>query len=231
MAGRGGNDIASAVTWMLEKVIGDKPTVKTFILWFDSCVPQNRNSYMSAAMREFILKHPQIDIIEQKFCEPGHSCIQEVDNIHSQIDRAFSPAEIFSPLGVVRTLPNVNRRNPFTVVKIQPNNVKAFNEVAALMNYKTIPYFSVKILVYRRDNLNYVFYKMGFREVFKQAKVMKHHQTRHSVQTKKNSVMIPDAKIVKNADQTISVAKKKDIESMYPYMPQIDVAFYKTILK
>ena len=50
MAGRGGNDIASAVTCMLERILADVPAIETFILWFDSCVPQNRNSYMSAAL-------------------------------------------------------------------------------------------------------------------------------------------------------------------------------------
>ena len=140
---------------------------------------QNRNSCMSAALCEFILKHPQIDIIEQKFCEPGHSCIQKVDNIHSQIDRAISPAEIFLLLGVLRMLLSINRKNPFIAVQMQPNHVKVFSDVAALMNYKAIPYFSVKTLAYRRDNLNYVFYKERLSEPFQRAKVMKHHQTRH----------------------------------------------------
>ena len=58
------------------------------ILWFDSCVPQNRNSYMSM-LREFIVKNPNIDVLQQKFCEPGHSSIQEIDNVHSQIEKVF----------------------------------------------------------------------------------------------------------------------------------------------
>lgn len=62
-AGRGGNDIASATIVMLEKILKDFPSIKRFILWFDSCVPQNRNSFMSAALREFLLKHPEIDMI------------------------------------------------------------------------------------------------------------------------------------------------------------------------
>ena len=45
MAGRSGNDIASAVICMLDKIIKDLPNVNSFVLWFDSCVPQNRNSH------------------------------------------------------------------------------------------------------------------------------------------------------------------------------------------
>ena len=37
-------------------------------------------------------------------------------------------------------------------------------------------------------------------------------------------------KTLKN-EHTVSLLKKKDIESMFPYMPAIDVAFFKTILK
>ena len=31
--------------------------------------------------------HPEVLSIMHKFCEPGHSTIQEVDNLHSQIER------------------------------------------------------------------------------------------------------------------------------------------------
>ena len=192
MAGRGGNDIASGVTCMLERIITDIAGIERFILWFDSCVPQNRNSYMSAALREFMIKHPELKLIEQKFCEPGHSSIQEVDNLHSQIDRAMSPAEIFSPLGLVRILPNVNRRNPFIVIQMQQSNVKGFSQMAGLMNYKEVPYFSVKTLVYRSDNPNHVFYKLSFNEGYKKAKLIKNHKTRKG--SAKNEISIPYAK-------------------------------------
>ena len=81
------------------------------------------------------MKHPEINIIAQKFCEPGHSSIQEVDNIHSQIDRALSPAEIFSPLGLVRMLPNVNWKTPFSVIQMQGGNMKNYSQVASLLNF------------------------------------------------------------------------------------------------
>ena len=225
-AGRGGNDIASGTILMLEKILKEFPGIKKFILWFDSCVPQNRNSYMSVALREFIINHPEIDLIEQKFCEPGHSSIQEVDNIHSQIDRALSPAEIFSPLGLLRMLPNVNRKHAFSVIQMQNNNIKNYSQVASTLNYKNVPYFSVKNLVYRKDQPHHVFYKEKFTEAFKLAKLLKIHQTRKN----DKPPTVPSAKVLK-AERTISKNKQSDLQSMYPYMPTIDVQFYKTILK
>nr|XP_047133397.1 uncharacterized protein LOC124811571 [Hydra vulgaris] len=102
VSGRAGNDLASSVTCLLEKIIADHSDENKLI--FDSCVPQNRNSQMSIALRQFLICYPKIRVIEQKFCEPGHSSIQEVDNIHSQIDRALALLEIFSPLGLTRAI-------------------------------------------------------------------------------------------------------------------------------
>ena len=228
MSGRGGNDIASAVTCMLEKILADFPNIDRFVLWFDSCVPQNRNSFMSVCLREFLIKHPNIKIIEQKFCEPGHSSIQEVDNIHSQIDRSLFPAEIFSPLGLLRALKNVNRRNSFVVIQMQQAKVKNFSQVASLMNYKSVPYFSVKCLLYRADHHNHVFYKETFQGSYNEARLIKKHQIRGKQPT--TEIAIPFAKI-STKDYALSKEKKKDIESMFAYMPAIDVAFYKTVMK
>jgi len=53
MAGRGSNDITSAVTRMLERIIRDKPTVKKLYCGLIHVL------HMPAAIHEFILKHPQ----------------------------------------------------------------------------------------------------------------------------------------------------------------------------
>jgi len=42
--------------------------------------------------------------IKQKFGEPGHSSIQEVNNIHSQVEKRLKGAEIFSPIKLIRIL-------------------------------------------------------------------------------------------------------------------------------
>ena len=111
LSGRSGNDIASGTTTIIGRILKDFPGITKLILWFDSCVPQNRNSHMSVALREVLVKNPNLSFIQQTFCEPGHSAIQEVDNAHSQIERALSSMEIFSPLGLVRSFITVNRNN------------------------------------------------------------------------------------------------------------------------
>ena len=61
---------------------------------------------------------------------------------------------------------------------MQQPNVKGFSQIAGLMNYKEVPYFSVKTLVYRSDSPNHVFYKLSFNEGYKKEKLIKNHKTR-----------------------------------------------------
>ena len=68
-AGRGGNDIASALTQMLYAVVKQQPAISELILWADSCVPQNRHSLMSLALIRFLSKQTALQKITQKFCE------------------------------------------------------------------------------------------------------------------------------------------------------------------
>ena len=69
---------------------------KKLTLWSDSCVPQNKNSVMVSPLKKIMTKFPNIEEIEQKLCTSGHSSIQEVDNVHSHIEKALNLSELFS---------------------------------------------------------------------------------------------------------------------------------------
>lgn len=58
MAGRGGNEICSALLAILHNVTDDCPNIERIILWSDSCVPQNRNSIMTFGLKKFLFEHP-----------------------------------------------------------------------------------------------------------------------------------------------------------------------------
>ena len=118
---------------MLNRFVKDFPALKKLTLWFDSCVPQNRDSHISVALWEFLLQHDNIQVIEQTFCESGHSSIQEVDNIHSQIEKALPPMEIWSPLGLIQTLLTVNRKRPYRVVQMHKEKFKNYGHISSMM--------------------------------------------------------------------------------------------------
>ena len=89
-SGRSGNDIASGLVRILENIVRNNPSVTQITLWSDSCTPQNRNRIMSTALMLFMKHNPCVTTLAQQFCEPRHSSIQEIDNLHSQIEKVVT---------------------------------------------------------------------------------------------------------------------------------------------
>ena len=58
LSGRSGNDIASALVCLLERLVNDHPDqTEEVVLWSDSCIPQNRNKIMTCAIMLFMQSH------------------------------------------------------------------------------------------------------------------------------------------------------------------------------
>ena len=74
MAGRSGNDLASAFCKILSDV-AEENDVSDLITWSDSCAPQNRNSILSNAVLHFLRDNTNINSITMKYSLPGHSCV------------------------------------------------------------------------------------------------------------------------------------------------------------
>jgi hypothetical protein len=87
VSGRSGNDISSALIELLNRIVQKHAEITRITLWSDVCVAQNKNRVMTLALLKFLSEHPGILQIVQKFGTPGHSAVQEVDNIHSQIEK------------------------------------------------------------------------------------------------------------------------------------------------
>ena len=87
LRGRSGNDLASALITALNYVADHNPAMTNITLWSDACISQNKNSAMSLALINFLEAHIQVEQVIQKFGTPGHSPVQEVDSIHSVIER------------------------------------------------------------------------------------------------------------------------------------------------
>ena len=116
----------------------DDPRIKHIILWSDSFVLQNRNRIFSTALKVFMKHHPSILSVVHKYCEPGHSSIQEVDNLHSQIERVCGSSKIYSPVGLIRMLKNVCRSRPLNQMK--PESFKDYKSIAQQCHFQRVPY-------------------------------------------------------------------------------------------
>ena len=140
-SGRAGNDIASGFIAILTNVVEDHPEVTDIVYWSDSCVPQNRNSYISNAILEFQSKNKKIKTVTMKCSLTGHSCVQEVDNMHNQIEDAMRAAAFYSLISFIRVLLKVN--HPYRVKEMAKGDFKDYMNVSNLLQFNLIPFMKV----------------------------------------------------------------------------------------
>lgn len=222
--GRSGNDLASAVIHCLSKIIEDNLFVKEIVTWSDSCVPQNRNYIISTAMINFLLNNPRIKSVTMKYSVPGHSCIQEVDNAHSQIEKTIKHLDIMYPIGLVRALLNVNRKMLFKILQLNINHFKNYHKMSKHFKFNLIPFNSVAQLYFSQSNLSEVKYKLshGLNDFEKIQVYIKNN----NINILQNTI----AATIPNQHK-ITIEKVKDIESLYHFMSNDDKIFYTNLFK
>ena len=224
-AGRGANEIASALSVILKTVLEDHPSVTSFILWSDSCVPQNRNSIMTLALKTFMKNHTNIQKIEQKYCTPGHSSIQEVDNIHSHLEKGLKVAEVYSPVSLLRVMTNIRPRLS-RYIQLTRDQFYNFQNAAAQLKFSTVPYSKVKHLQYSRKKKFHVNFKMCFADAVFTEVSIRGQTTRH----KHANVKLPVPKPIPRRP-ILSKEKKADFQAMLRFMPEQDREFYVAACK
>ena len=116
LMGKSGNDIASAVYKLIESVIKENPDFVDIITWSDSCVPQNRNSFILYAIICLLIDYKHLRNVAMKYSVVGYSCIQNVENMHSNIEKALRVSKFFSPISFLRILLNCHRVKRYKVI-------------------------------------------------------------------------------------------------------------------
>ena len=82
----------------------------------------------------------------------GHSCIQEVDNVHSQIEKRLRALEVFSPVSLIRAFRTTNKRSPFTIIESTSEDFQDYQHAAKQLNFHSLPYSKVKHIMYRKSS-------------------------------------------------------------------------------
>lgn len=221
--GRSGDDLASALIKILKTIVDDLPdTVTKLILWSDSCVPQNRNSHMSVAIITFLQSEEskQIKEITQKYSEPGHGNVQEVDAVHSLIERNLRHQEIYSPLSLMRAFLKIKSRTlTLKFLQMLNDDFHCYHEEAIKFGFNQIPYSKVKSIIYNKSNWNIIQYKTSFYGPTKEINI-----------NNKKIQIISDI-CVKPPNNTLSLKKIQDIRSSYKYMPAEDKKYMEAIIR
>lgn len=238
MTGRSGLDLANALIKILTEAVKDIPELTRIILWSDSCVPQNKNSIMSFAIQSFLNSPENISVktIEQKFCEPGHSSLQEVDSAHSVIEKHVRYLDIYSPLSFIRCLTKLPKEKiKFRIIQMNTSAYKNFNPKEAYSDFKydVIPYTKVRHILYEKNNMCTIKYKLSFDEVFISSSILNNipRKTRKRKCRKIDLVEFPKVPCLK-LKGSLSEEKKKSLYSMLSTMPLEDRNYYEsTVLK
>ncbi|XP_031355412.1 uncharacterized protein LOC116179702 [Photinus pyralis] len=228
--GRGGNIIASAFRRILDQVLTDN-NVSELITWSDSCVPQNRNSFISLAVMNAIREHPELGGITMKYSIPGHGAIQEVDNIYSNIERFMAKTEFYSPLSFMRNLKSVNNRKPYKILQMRDEDFKDFEKNAKRLSFNKIPFSKVAALQFTQ-NLFEVGYKLKHGDDFVMQTLKNDRALGIPSRRNKETTSVLDLKpktlIPKNSlpEEKIKAIKKM-IDSC---MPDIDKKYFSALL-
>ncbi|XP_055704089.1 uncharacterized protein LOC129802363 [Phlebotomus papatasi] len=229
VSGRTGDDLASALYKIIQGVLQDHPDVNKIILWSDSCIPQNRNRIMSTTLLQVLHDNPKLQSIEQKFSEPGHSRIQEVDAVHSVLERSLKHHEIPSPtklLHLMRTLnfPNVKLK----IFEMEENDFLQFSLKATLFSWDKVPFSKVRRIKYSSDALSA--FKLNF--------IVDASNNWHEAvirKRKRNSSTPPDVftQQIKKMKFSYEVPKEKknDISSILHFLSEEDSKYYVQKLK
>lgn len=237
LQGRSGNCIASAFRKIVERVLEDNH-VEELITWSDSCVPQNRNSHIAFCVLDILKNHPDLKSLTMKYSLPGHGCVQEVDNIHSQIERYMAQKEFFSPLSFMKELKQVNKKNPFIIMQMTEQDFKNFEECSKQLKYENIPFTKVCAMKFTNVDLTEIcFKKSHLDEDFVAISInpsipsLTRRRSKKIIQPKtapEIANLIP--KVLSNK-KDISRDKIEAIKKMMICMPLIDQEFYKALLQ
>lgn len=214
---------------ILRKLVMDYPEIKKIILWSDSCVPQNKNRIFATAIKYFLEENHQVEEIIQKYCEPGHSQIQEVDSLHSTIDRFTKKMEIPSILSLIKNLKQIKYSNEhLNVIQMQADDFLNFSKKSDMLNFQTTPFSKLKVLCYKRDEPFIMYYKNSLRET-------KYYKILISIRSSRKVLGTPKhifSKLPNLKENTIDfLSKAKDVQYLLPFLPESDKNYFSVVLK
>lgn len=225
LMGRKGNDIASAVIKILKEVSAKHTNIQELTLWSDSCVAQNRNCVISYAVGHFLSSQDTLRKIILKYSVPGHSCVQEIDSVHSVIERVLSKVEYYSPVSLLRVLTKINSKKPYKLIQMKSSDFYDYQSLANTYNYNEVPYSKVTSLEIKKGFLSVGYKTSHEADDFVVTNIKR--STRTSQQVFHEQFPNPKLSHVKSE---FPASKKDAIKSMLPYMPKQDREYYMAVL-
>lgn len=190
-------------------------------------MPQNKNKILTSSLLDFLYKNNNIKTITQKFSEPGHSQIQEIDAVHSAIDRFLKLKEIHSPVDLITKLKNYHSQKiKLNIIEMLPTDFKIYSNLAQQLNFQNVPFTKIKAIKYNKFNLFSLLYKTSIKEDEFQSSSLK-KQSRKGVLSTSEKMF--ERELSTFTKINISEDKKNDIKSLFMYLPDNDIKFYSKL--
>lgn len=230
VAKRGGNEIASCLLKHLKLLEQENKQIKTVIFYSDSCVGQNKNSYLSTMFMTFLQNSSSIETIDHKFLVVGHTHM-ECDVDHALIERKkkTTNVKIHHPHDWYNFVRSVGVRKKFTVVEMTSDDFKNFSFYSSTKfiwrnrdtNSENFTWKDAKWLRYTKSDFGKIKFKNSLDqdEGFKVLNVSK----RGVCDGKLND--IPNL----TTDIRIPIKKKNDIIALLPFIDPCFHSFYENL--
>lgn len=120
---------------------------------------------MSLALQTFLGNNLMLKKIQQKFSEPGHGDVKEINTAHSILEKHIRHLDICSPLSLTKILLAIPQGQcKFKIVQVQSSDYFNCEVSAKKLHYKTVPYTQVKSLIYKQYQYFNIYYKKYFIE-------------------------------------------------------------------
>jgi hypothetical protein len=148
--------------------VSEKNTnVREITYYSDTCSGQNRNQYVSSALLYAVNKVDNIDAINHKFLEKGHSEM-ESDSIHAAVEFAKKRTKIYVPSQWDTVIAMTRKTNPYLVVPVKYTdfyNLKEFcvcycKNMKKETNGEKVNWLKVKWIRVTKSNLKSIYCKL-----------------------------------------------------------------------
>lgn len=228
VSGRGSDEIASCLYSHLESV-----KTKMVTAYSDSCGGQNRNSNVACMFMSLVQLHPNIEVVDHKFLEPGHTHL-ECDSDQAVIEKKKKGTEvnIFTPRDWLVFISSIERKcggKMFHVHDRLDGGFKAWSKLqrGSLVNRKKdtagnkVEWLKIRWMRYDKSAPGQIQFKYSLQT----------DDNFRIVDFRRNN-RIPLAPLIPTdipSGKAISTEKLKDIHSLFEFLPPDVQLFFKTL--
>ena len=128
-----------------------------------------KNHFVATALMQALKSNPNLQCIDQKFLEPGHTQMEDSDSMHAAIENAKRKTSVNIPSQWDTIVWNA-RKTPYTVVPVKPWDIvdykaiakKDLKNVAIGINGQRVQWRKIKHFRFTKEDPNKIYFKYRF---------------------------------------------------------------------